>query len=135
VTKLRLTARAEIPTGIIMWFGGITAVLIAVFWLMTTVYPIQSESRKAGSDLDQIQNSVNEACNSDYYAHLVNPSTEKGYLVIKNTSVCLNTSNVEICRSFMCKTDSFEEIALANITNVRIQKFNRTGSIIIGGIR
>lgn len=117
---LAWNARGDTAANMVMWFAGLTAALIAVYWLMGTVFPVQTASRNMGTDLEALTNSINDACTSIYYNATYNPKTEYGELISRQSSICINISSIVACRNVLCYINDSEPIILKDITYVII---------------
>jgi len=118
----RWTAKADSSTNIIMWVGGIIAVLIMVIWYAKNLYPTHTAVDIIESDLLNIQQSVNQACMSVSYKHEYNPITETGVFAADHSRICINTTMVAACREVFCNVSGPVNISLDEISTFLIEK-------------
>lgn len=124
-----MNKKAESSSVIILWMGIILAVLIVVFWTTGKINPHHYFFQKSASDLDALQGRIDQSCISHYYKAKYNPHTEDGFIIFNDNSMCINSSEYEVCRNLLCKTGLNITIDLENITEIIIIKnetLNRT---------
>lgn len=119
--RLRWNARAETETSI-LWIGAILAVFIMLAWYGKKIYPLSKEISIVSEDLSAIKSNINKACSSTYYQNKVNPKTDKGFLSVKDFSVCINTTKTFRCKDVFCNTSVDIRLDLAELTNLVIQR-------------
>jgi hypothetical protein len=123
------SVKGDSTVNVIMWIGGILAVLICVTWYMQKVYPIHISVERADQDLTSIQGKINSACNSFGYESRYNPVTEKGVLTINGSVICINATGSSSCREALCSINDFFTADLENITDIRFIK-NESGIFV-----
>lgn len=119
---MRLSARADTHTNLIMLFGGILAVLICVIWYAKNIYPSHVAIDYIDSDLSNIQGYVNTACQSIEYYHLYNPRTEEGTLTTNGSLICIQTTYLSRCRQSFCSLNENKTLDLKNLTDILITR-------------
>ncbi|RME52910.1 hypothetical protein D6783_03420 [Candidatus Woesearchaeota archaeon] len=120
------TAKGDTPTTIIMWLGGILAIVILALWFARTIYPTTKEIDILDNNLKVFKRAIGDACTSEYYRYEFNPSTiTSGYLNLTNQTVCI-TIRQTLCTQLLCNTNKTASWNLENLITLVILHENKT---------
>lgn len=114
--------KADSISYIILWMGGLVAVLIISTWFYQNFYPISREISIVQDALNNLKDSINVACQSVFYSSEINPKIETGTLIIFNQKVCINATKSKKCATLLCDTKLDIIIDLNKITSIKIIK-------------
>lgn len=114
--------KAETASTLIMWFGGLIAILIAVLWFTRHMYPYHEELDRINNDLKALQHEFNQGCNSLYYESRYNPFTEQGFFSINNTEICINGTTLHVCKPLICPTNHTTSYNLESLSFIHLVK-------------
>lgn len=106
----------------IIWLGVIVAVLIVVVWYVTSVSPQSQGVQIVSNDLTNLQELLNDMCNSATYSSTYNPFLEDGNLLVSGYDICMSSKEIKKCRKLACDTQIQAYIDLRKVVELKITK-------------
>jgi hypothetical protein len=123
---MRGAHRGDIISPLVMWIGVVLAVLIAASWFFTKLWPSQQDIYSVNFDTKSIRDAISQACSSIADYRRYNPRTERGWVTINATAVCINASYhsgaTYRCARIDCPGSSTVAADLASFTFIIIDK-------------
>lgn len=118
----KLNSKGDAISPAIMWLLTLVIALILVIWYFSSLSRIQTYAGKAEFDLDQLSDSLSDACIAKSYKKIYNPRSETGFLIIEGENLCINTS-ILLCRLVVCDTGLNKSLDLTMIKEILILRF------------
>ena len=124
MNSLKNSKNGDTTTNTIMWLGVVITILIGVSWYITKLKPEQLAQETLQFDLTEMKKIVSRACTSISFSNDYNPRTEAGFVSVNGNVICINSSEFFDCTVLSCNTSNNNLINLADITFVRIEKYD-----------
>lgn len=130
--KISWNAKGDTVSTVIMWSGGLLAVLVAVAWLARSINDDHVTLEVVDNELTVLQGVFSSACNAEHYWYRHNPKLDNGVFIINGTNICVSGGKcrgnethciwpVTSCRVIVCDTGLNTGISLKNITYLVIK--------------
>jgi hypothetical protein len=115
--------KANTISNMIIWVGILFSVGLIMLYGLPKIQPNQVSLDRLYQDMNSLQLIMNKACVSNSLTIEFNPFIENGHVLINSTSICLNSTNFGLCRSYQCEfEDLHEEYVLKDISLLLINK-------------